>query len=119
MNIVDRIKELAAKQGISISKVESDCGLTANSIYAWKTRTPGIDKIKAVADYFDVSVDFLIGRTSNSNATNENNQAKVDLSKTNIFSYRGDEMNVDGIDPDDWEIIKAVLARRQKREDGK
>lgn len=63
MNIVDRIKKLAKERGISLSKVEEDCGLAANSIYTWTKRTPGIDKIKAVADYFDVSVDYLIGRS--------------------------------------------------------
>lgn len=33
-----------------------------NAIYSWKTKTPGADKIKIVADYFDVSTDYLLGR---------------------------------------------------------
>ncbi|HDT8326371.1 TPA: XRE family transcriptional regulator, partial [Listeria monocytogenes] len=36
-----------------------------NAIYSWKVKTPGADKLKAVADYFNVSTDYLLGRTDN------------------------------------------------------
>ena len=59
-----RIKELCSQKGISISKLESDLGFGNASIKKWeKASSPSIDKIVKVASYFDVSVDYLLGRT--------------------------------------------------------
>ncbi len=62
--LYQRIKALCDKKGISISKLESELGFGNSSIKKWeKTSSPSIDKIIKVASYFDVSVDFLLGRT--------------------------------------------------------
>ncbi|WP_254518368.1 helix-turn-helix domain-containing protein, partial [Salmonella enterica] len=37
--------------------------LSNGQIRKWENQTPGIDKIQKVADYFNVSVDYLLGRT--------------------------------------------------------
>lgn len=59
-----RIKELCSHKGITISKLESDLGFSNSSIKKWeKVSSPSIDKIVKVASYFNVSVDYLIGRT--------------------------------------------------------
>lgn len=59
-----RIKELCLQKGITISRLESDLGFGNSSIKKWeKTCSPSVDKIVKVASYFDVSVDFLLGRT--------------------------------------------------------
>lgn len=59
-----RIKELCLQKGISISKLESDLGFGNSSIKKWeKVSSPSVDKIVKVASYFDVSVDYLLGRT--------------------------------------------------------
>lgn len=63
MTLLDRIKELCKKRGISVSALESKLDLPNNTIYQWKSRTPGTDRLKLVADYFNVSVDYLLGRT--------------------------------------------------------
>lgn len=63
MDILERIKELAKARGISISQLESKLGFGQNYLYSWKKRIPGVDKVKEVADYFDVSVDYLLGRS--------------------------------------------------------
>lgn len=62
--LYDRIKFLCERSEISISKLESDLGFGSSSIKKWeKTSSPSIDKIIKVANYFDVSIDYLIGRT--------------------------------------------------------
>lgn len=63
MTVFDRIKFLANKRGISVSKVATDLGFSENLFYQWKTASPKSDRLEAVADYFDVSVDYLLGRT--------------------------------------------------------
>lgn len=64
-NIVyERIKSLCQKKGITITKLESDLGFGNSSVKKWeKTSSPSIDKIVKVASYFDVSTDYLLGRS--------------------------------------------------------
>lgn len=62
--LYQRIKELCLEKGISVNKLESDLGVGLSSIQKWKsTYSPSVDKIIKVATYFDVSVDYLLGRT--------------------------------------------------------
>lgn len=63
MNLFERIKLLADERKVSISELERHIGASPNSLYKWKTQRPKIDKIEAVAEYFDVSTDYLLGRT--------------------------------------------------------
>ena len=59
------VKELCKKQGISLNSLEEKIGFARNSLYSWKNSEPKPKKLKAVADYFNVSTDYLLGRTDN------------------------------------------------------
>lgn len=62
--IYERIKTLCSNNGITIAKLESILGFGNSSIKKWeKSSSPSIDKIVKVATYFDVTVDYLLGRT--------------------------------------------------------
>ncbi|MFN6687560.1 helix-turn-helix domain-containing protein [Enterococcus gallinarum] len=63
MSIVDRVKVLAAEKQITLAELERKLNFANSSIRRWDERTPGADKIQKVADYFDVSADYLLGRT--------------------------------------------------------
>ena len=53
-----RIKELCAAKGITLAKLEEDTGLSSSIIRKWKNNTsPSIDKVKVIAEYFNVSTD--------------------------------------------------------------
>ena len=62
-----RLKELRKKKGISQLRLSIDLNTTQNTISRYETgeREPGIDELIKIADYFNVSVDYLIGRTEN------------------------------------------------------
>ena len=62
-----RLKELRKKKGISQLRLATDLNTTQNTISRYETgeREPGIDELIKIADYFNVSVDYLIGRTDN------------------------------------------------------
>ena len=62
MTIFERIKKLANKQGKSLQKVSEDLGLSTNYLYRLKTQQPTAEKLALIADYFHVSVDYLLGR---------------------------------------------------------
>lgn len=59
----DRVRELAKSKGLSLNDVEEKIGLKKNALYAWNRNTPSGDNLSKVADYFNVSVDYLLGRT--------------------------------------------------------
>lgn len=62
-----RLKELRKKKGISQLRLATDLNTTQNTISRYETgeREPGIDDLMKLADYFNVSVDYLLGRTNN------------------------------------------------------
>ena len=61
----EKIKELADKQGISLNKLEEKLGFSRNTIYNMKKSTPNVERVSIIADYFNVSTDYLLGRTDN------------------------------------------------------
>lgn len=64
MTTLDRVKELCKSRGISVKRLEEKLEIPNNTIYQWKRITPSLDKLQKVADYFDVSADYLLGRTN-------------------------------------------------------
>ena len=77
--VFDRIKNLADSRGKSIVDVEADLGLSKNYLYKWKKSAPNSTKLIEVADYFNVSTDYLLGRKENESSTE--NQENKDLKK--------------------------------------
>ena len=64
MALYDRIKYLCARDNITITKLETDLGFGTSSIKKWeKTSSPSVNKLVKVADYFNVSLDYLMCRT--------------------------------------------------------
>ena len=61
MSILGRISELRKQhEKLSINKSEQECGLTRGSMAKWDDHAPSPDKVKKVADYFNVSVEYLL-----------------------------------------------------------
>lgn len=67
----EKIKELADKQGLSINQLEANLGFSRNTIYNIKTKKPSAERLQEIADYFNVSTDYLLGRTDNPNIAQE------------------------------------------------
>lgn len=63
MTVFERIKEISKKQGKSLSAISQEAGMGEKAIYKWKSNTPTIERVKAVADVLGVSVDYLLGNT--------------------------------------------------------
>ena len=62
-----RLKELRKKKGISQLRLATELNTTQNTISRYETgsREAGYETLVAFADYFNVSVDYLLGRTEN------------------------------------------------------
>ncbi|MGY3767072.1 helix-turn-helix domain-containing protein [Vagococcus vulneris] len=64
--LFDRVKELSEKRGKNVKEVALELGFSENYFYSWKKSSPKADMLQKVADYFDVSVDYLLGREDSS-----------------------------------------------------
>ena len=64
-----RLKEIRKRKGISQLKLAMDLHMNQNTVSRYETgeREPGINELIKIADYFNVSVDYLIERTDNPN----------------------------------------------------
>ncbi|NHI67579.1 XRE family transcriptional regulator [Lactococcus garvieae] len=62
MTVLDIIKELAEKRGKTLRQVTDDLKFSENYLYSLKTKTPNGANLEKLADYFNVSVDYLLGR---------------------------------------------------------
>lgn len=79
MNPYDRLKLLANKQGLSINDVEEKIGLGKNTLYSWKRKVPSGTNLTKVADFFDVSTDYLLGRTEKEHYYDLTDKEKKDI----------------------------------------
>lgn len=101
----EKIKSLAKKQGISLNTLEDRVGLGKNYIYSLKNKkTPSAEHISKIADYFNVSTDYLLGRTDNpviagDNVTTPDGRV-VDLSnlRERVVLFDGKPLSDDDVD---------------------
>lgn len=63
--IYTNVCNLCQSRGISIAKLERETGLGNATIRGWVTSSPTVEKLKAVADYFGVTVDELLSDDEN------------------------------------------------------
>ena len=59
----DIFEKLFAEKGVTPYRVCKETGLTTSTISNWKAGryTPKTDKLQKIADYFKVSIEFLMG----------------------------------------------------------
>lgn len=65
--LAERFKQLKLAHGLTYPQIAELLGVTPRHVkgYAAGTSKPDYYKLIALADYFDVSTDFLLGRTDN------------------------------------------------------
>ena len=64
----DIFYDLCKKKGISCKKAAEDIGLSNSITTKWKKTgaTPGGDTLQRIAEYFGVSIDYLLGKEAKS-----------------------------------------------------
>lgn len=60
MTLRDTIKNLCKKNSISINKLETELGFAKGYISKLDKSTPNAAKLQKIADYFDVTLDYLM-----------------------------------------------------------
>ena len=98
------VKDLCEKQGISLNTLEDKLKLGKNSLYGLKRNQPSAERLQQIADYFNVSTDYLLGRTDNpaiaKDAVTTPDGRIVDLSnlRERVVLFDGKPLSDDDVD---------------------
>ncbi len=59
----NRLKDLRTDKGLSLNQLAKDLGIVESSLSRWerKLRAPNIESLVLLAQYFEVSTDYLLG----------------------------------------------------------
>lgn len=59
--LYEKIKALCKDKKISIRYLEKNLGFSNGCIRKWNVVSPGVERVKKVADYFGVSIEYFLG----------------------------------------------------------
>ncbi|WP_407346365.1 helix-turn-helix domain-containing protein [Lactococcus petauri] len=104
MTTFDRIKKLAEKRGKSLPAVSADLEFSDNLFYRWKTSNPKASDLAKVADYFHVSVDYLLGREEKTDVPD----LSIDQILDSVENYSGGELN-----ESDREMLRIIIEAKK------
>ncbi|ELZ4691791.1 helix-turn-helix domain-containing protein [Enterococcus faecalis] len=104
MTVFERVKTLAKNRSKTMKQVTLDLGYSENYFYSLKSgKQPSAEKLKELADYFNVSVDYLLGRTENPNPVDKN-QLTVEEALSSVMSSDGKPLT-----ENDREILSGII----------
>ena len=102
MNTGEIIAKLRNKNKISQSALANDLhiGQSSLAMYEKNKRKPNLEMLSAIADYFNVTTDYLLGRPEK-----KKEKQNVELTDDDIImTYQGKELS-----DEDREIIKRLM----------
>lgn len=129
----ETIELLAKSKGVSVSKMLADLGMNKNALFTMKNSgyLPRVESLCKFAEYFNVSIDFLIGRSDkpDMNTTVTQTGGFIESSPISVVNAPEktapvkelDEMTIELIRAfkalsfkDKMEIMNAVMKKSQK-----
>ena len=116
MTLKERIKKLANAEGLSLPKLEEELGFGGGTISRWDKSAPSADKLSKIADRYNVTVDYLLGRELSDKDKKdiskdlENIMLKLSSGEDGPASFNGEELS-----PDASELFREELEIALKR----
>ena len=104
----ERLKSLALEKNKSLNQIEKDLNLSRNTLANYKKgKTPSTERALLLANYFNVTTDYLLGETDNkySSSINDDLEKSLDTFK----SFDGKPMY-----DEDREKIREFLRKRME-----
>jgi transcriptional regulator with XRE-family HTH domain len=116
-----RMKELRQRKDVTLDKLAYDVNSTKATLsrYENNRRTPDIDFIYKIADYFNVTTDYLLGRTDDPNTVIIDNgnlpHALKDLDAIEVVKGAFDK----GFSKEDIKEMLEFMEKMNKKNDSK
>lgn len=105
MTFIERTTDLRKERNLTEKQVLLDCGLNKNSFGIWKQgRLPVSATRKILADYFGVSVEYLMGETDDRTQKNSPGQVtEAEGAKKAILDL------IDGMSDDQLQKLETLI----------
>lgn len=111
-SLFEKIKELCQKRGISINSLEETLGYSRNTIYSMKSKKPNAERLQEIAEYFNVSTDYLLGRTDNPRIASDASIIDTDpIEEQTLVMFRKE---TEDMSDDEKERFNKALSRMMK-----
>ena len=105
MNFWETYERLCAKVNKKPTQVGRELSISSGTITQWKNGSiPGGEKLMQIADYFGVSIDYLVGRTEESVSETEN---VISVSRS-MQQEPKEETKQDGITSEFFKVFEAL-----------
>lgn len=107
----DRIKNLATSQGLSLNQLEEKLGYSTNTLYGIKKANPKSDRLQEIADFFNVSTDYLLGRTDNPKIADNKDKFYFEGQEVDVEELAGTAMRFNGkpLTDEDKKAIQNII----------
>ena len=121
MAVYERIESLRKERKISQGNLEKELGFSNGSISKWKTSMPKPERLQKIADYFGVTVDYLMtGNESDGKERYYTNDETASIAQE-IFDNKELRLLFDAAkdaQPDDLQTVHQMLLALKRKERG-
>lgn len=115
VELIERIEAILKKKGLTFNRVEHDCGLGNGTIKRWREQSPRLDKLVTVSEYLDVSLDFLVFGTLQTDSS-LSGESSIDIDR--LKQVQGLLCDGSPLDEDEADLIamRRLLPPEHQRE---
>ena len=121
MTVYERIESLRKERKISQGNLEKELGFSNGSISKWKTSMPKPERLQKIADYFGVTVDYLM--TGNESDGKERYYTNDETASIAQESFDNKELRLlfdaaKDAQPEDLQTVHQMLLALKRKERG-
>lgn len=123
MTLFERVERLRAEKRISQGKLEKELGFSNGSISKWKNSMPSPERLSKLADYFGVSVDYLVTGEDKSNLSDRKYYINDETAEMADKIFHSKELRLlfdaaSDAEPEDLETVHQMLLALKRKERG-
>ncbi len=118
MTTIEKVLSLIQQSGMGDFPLEKKIGLTQGTIKNWRAGKNKIsaDALSKLADYFNVSVDYLLGRTDDPHGLQFPAEEMYHIPVIATVAA-GFGQSIDGVEPDEYQLVPKSIVRGYHKED--
>lgn len=109
----ERLVELRKQKGLTQEEFSSSLNISRGTYaqYEIERRQPDYDTLKKIADFFKVSIDYLLGRTDNPTPPSIEDDPDVDLQPTQRDRVKIFQKKLGELSPESMDFLEFQLNR--------